>query len=643
MKEIISFGFLFIASFTLFIAFSSFDSYASAPVFTVDVSIRSTFEDYNSDIVADQTGLAYGSTVTVEVAHANYTFAFWIVNGIMRSELTAEDNTFVATSNLDIVAVFHPTDGEYAVLFIDTNGKVIETKYVVSGAVAEPVELPSKIGYVLATGEDRWISLIGSATLGNIETNTVFQLQYVYASTETVEISVAGGTGTGNYNFNQVVTVTATDSENFTHWEEDGVIVSYDQNYTFTAVYPRALEAKTEGTVEPLITISENLAIREGFQSYIGQLHIPSSYEILEYGYLITDEIETSLDFSNAKHVVYGKEMNAHFEFLTSFPSTYVRTIKAYAVIRNVDNHEIDTLYSIEKYRQVVFNNLEATLVGISTDAGAAVELHLTADINKSYNFEPTIQLELYIENGDVINVIHTIENTSSMPNAVSFTDVLNSENYVEDEWTKFRIKVIFDGFTEYILLGEEVNTDHFLESQFLSDIVRGEFYIGTAWGTFFSTYQSAVDLRERVDIEYEGEPVGANVYISVEGDKVYLNIDGRVNNAASYITLVYLSISGIEEDILNLSDYGDQAVYVFKVDITDLAANGDWRDIHLHIEYDFYGTLFTTHRDFHATWSDRDDLNALSQQEIGSIVYAFNEWNSQLKLHIYTQTEDPE
>ena len=48
---------------------------------------------------------------------------------------------------------------------------------------------------------------------------------------------------------------------NFTHWEEDGVVVSYNQSYAFTAITNRT-KAKTNGNVEPLITLVDVTGIR---------------------------------------------------------------------------------------------------------------------------------------------------------------------------------------------------------------------------------------------------------------------------------------------------------------------------------------------------------------------------------------------
>ena len=53
-----------------------------------------------------------------------------IVNEVVRRDLKA-DNEFYVTTNLKLTAVFEPSDGSaHAVLFIDSNGKLISSSYV---------------------------------------------------------------------------------------------------------------------------------------------------------------------------------------------------------------------------------------------------------------------------------------------------------------------------------------------------------------------------------------------------------------------------------------------------------------------------------------------------------------------------------
>ena len=64
-------------------------------------------------------------------SYSSYDFAFWVVNGVVRDDLNPSSSIKVQSS-MDIQAVFHKA-GEHAVLFIDSNGKLIDGTYVLDG------------------------------------------------------------------------------------------------------------------------------------------------------------------------------------------------------------------------------------------------------------------------------------------------------------------------------------------------------------------------------------------------------------------------------------------------------------------------------------------------------------------------------
>lgn len=348
MKKILSFILLFVLLFPVLARVAQVEAKADTPV-TVNVTVKATFDGDNPDVLANQNGVPYGTTITASSAHEGYTFAFWIVNGFVDEELEL-DHTFVVTTTLDLVAVFHPTGGDYAVLFLDSNGKVIGTPQYVANEAAVPTEdLPTKPGYKLAAAESRWVSVAGSLDPAEIEANSVFVLQYELDTEATFEVSVNGG-APDVYNYNEVATLiapAAPEGEVFSHWVEGSTVLSYDPTYKFTVLADReltAVYAETAETPAPLVTISDDTQMRTGHHTYVGQFYLPVGYELVEYGFLIGNDTEVELTLSTgtvAKSNAYAPATN---EFVTSFAWNVLLNVRTYAVVRQGET--LTTVYS---------------------------------------------------------------------------------------------------------------------------------------------------------------------------------------------------------------------------------------------------------------------------------------------------------
>ncbi len=290
----------------------------------IDVEITYIFDQGNHEVPANMIGQAYGSTINpTPVVQSGYTFKYWVVNGIVRDDLP-EDHNFYVTSSLNLIGVYSPDDSN-VVLFIDSNGKIIDTQFVADqeAAVAPTDNLPTKPGLVVAS--QAWVNkLTGSSDL-IITDDSIFVLQYESASADTFDLTV-DGVLEGTYNFNQVVTLNAAandGADGFSHWEENGVVVSRDSEYSFTMLSERAL-----------VSMTNDLSLRDGYQSYMGQFYLPSGADLVEYGFLIHSD--NTLDLTlETEGVTIAKSNNynpATNEFLTSFPIGSHMNVKAYVV-----------------------------------------------------------------------------------------------------------------------------------------------------------------------------------------------------------------------------------------------------------------------------------------------------------------------
>ncbi len=312
-----------------------------------------TVVDEAADIDVVLENKHYGELITPFASTAapeGHEFAFWIVNGVVKKDLLS-NHEFPVTSDLVITGVFEPSN-KHAVLFIDSNGMKIHHEFVLDGdEVTEPsTEGFTKPHYIVA--DTPWKEVNGNAAnFSNINESKVFVLQYkLDGSVDPVTITVNGESE--EYAYNQVVTLTA-DNPEFTHWEEEGVVVSYNPTYTFTALVDRTIEEKTNGTTnQPLVILNNVSGIREGYKSFLGQVYLPLGYELLETGILASNEEEVLfLDTPGVEVIQSNSILDTTNEFLRSFPEESFSTFRAYAVVQNSEG--IETVYSENNYYQL--------------------------------------------------------------------------------------------------------------------------------------------------------------------------------------------------------------------------------------------------------------------------------------------------
>jgi len=239
-----------------------------------------------------------GNTISFDISSkpAGHDFAFWIINGVVRKDLLpGHEYTFTTKNTLQIV--FTPTD-KVAAVFIDSNGAYLGVKYTTGGAVVDTglANTPANRPGFVVSSTTKWTSISGSASINDVQENSVFVLTYEADDTPLSDVTLNVVNGTASVEnpvpFNSLVTVTANtapDGQVFAGWEENGILVSNNPVYVFSALTGRSLEAKyaTLFQAEPLVSILEGVEYREGYISLIGQFDIPSGYTLLEYGFFI--------------------------------------------------------------------------------------------------------------------------------------------------------------------------------------------------------------------------------------------------------------------------------------------------------------------------------------------------------------------
>ncbi len=416
---------------------------AAARPTNVVVTITSSFDNSNKNLTHQDTTLPVGSLFSLNASNiqSSYIFAFWVINGVVRNDLAATSSIKLQTS-MHIQAVFHKS-GEHAVLFVDSNGKLISTEYVETG---DPVSAPSYDGFskpgLVINESTPWKSLQGSTTLTGINTSRVYVLQYQNPSTPvTVILSVTGGVATpSNPNRNDVVTLVANDLPSFKYWKDsNGNVLSYQSTFVFTALNDVTIIAETVNSKTPatLVTMSSDLAIRDDYETYVGRFELQSGHELVEWGFILSQDSVGLLTFNTQNRIVAkSNTFNATTnEFVMSFSEVTFSRIRAYIVVDNgtglieyysYSQEIVPSDLFISEYIEGSSNNKAIEIYN-----GTGRDINLTGYSVKLFsNGSPTVSTNLNLSGILVNGDVYVIYNTSAISSIASVGDITSEVTF---------------------------------------------------------------------------------------------------------------------------------------------------------------------------------------------------------------------
>lgn len=401
---------LFIASIGLFP-----HVYAAHVGNQYDVEVTIVYGDGPSDLVsANLTNKNYGSSVSVDFGSWLNTnsFAYYIVNGEVISN---QGEMFRVKSDLNIIAVVQPA-GENVAVFIDSNGQYLGVDYVANGAtpVAPDISELSKPGYSVDS-ENPW-----SPAISALSGNQIYEVQYALDAADTFSASATNASlSNENPVFNEVVTATAVGTSGY--WLDNNVKIAYGLTYSFSALSDRDITyVESAEAEEALVSLYDVSGIRDGHESYLGQVYVPDGYELIEWGFLFDSE-EEALTLDNAEVVKPSAALAGTNEFLRSVESGLYTSIRAYATVDN--GSSLETIYSdvnvfaassgasdlfISEYIEGSSNN-KAYEIYNGTGNDVDLSAYSTANYNNgSLSSTSTLDLTGTLANGEVIVVYNS-------------------------------------------------------------------------------------------------------------------------------------------------------------------------------------------------------------------------------------------
>lgn len=325
----------------VFITFVSTIIVRAAMPAQISISITSSYDrtNKNNAHTVPSSGVSYGDQFSIDASSlSGYNFAFWLVNNTL-TELPASIVDYKLRSTMHLHAIFSK-NGEHAVLFIDSNGKLISLEYVEHDGT---VVAPSYVGYSKpgksVNTVTPWLDMNGNANMSNIQSNRVYVLQYTTNLTDVTISLLNPNQSTITQNINTLVTLNANVTP-FNYWKNQGTneILSFQSTFKFTAAKSITLEA-VSGTAETatnLVTISQDIELRENYDTYIGRFELLPGQEVFEYGFLVSKS-STEVNFETPDvEIVRSNALNpVTNEFIMSFSEGSYKSIRAYAVTAN--------------------------------------------------------------------------------------------------------------------------------------------------------------------------------------------------------------------------------------------------------------------------------------------------------------------
>jgi hypothetical protein len=195
------------------------------------------------------TNLDYNASVTVlATPNSGYKFLNWTIGSEVVSTTAAY--TFRVKGNTTITPNF-VANSDISVTFMDINGEIVRVvSGIVSGTdssvVVNGYVPPVKYGYTFAN----WESSPNIAFTGNVTSSMIVTAKYTNLNVGSTITVIAGASNTSfAATYDSLITVAAPSApigKQFSHWTQNGKIVSYDaalnvralnSNMTFTAVF----------------------------------------------------------------------------------------------------------------------------------------------------------------------------------------------------------------------------------------------------------------------------------------------------------------------------------------------------------------------------------------------------------------------
>ncbi|MDD2575034.1 MAG: hypothetical protein PHD47_01040, partial [Acholeplasmataceae bacterium] len=371
----------------------------------VTVKLTSLFDDDNSVISTVNSNLGDTISITPPGQINDYEFVFWVINGIVNPNYKL-NHSFVVQSQLELQAVFSKPD-KNVVLFVDSNGKLLSYQYVLPHtSITDPyislATKPTKPGFIVKEAPYRWLSHNGSS-LENIDAHTVFTLQYEVVNTDTYSILIDNGVilNEAPYRYNDLITVEAVNKpeETFSYWLKDGVVVSYEKLYRFTAVRDTSLIAvynSTDPVKNVLVNQSNDLKLRNDYYTYMTSFALKEGYDLVEFGYLFHPESATDLTLDLVGIIKFQMSQYNPFsnEYVASFPLGSHQSMRSYLIVRNVFNelevhysNQVNYPYEVNFYDENGINLLDTVYVDHGEIPFTDVVPFKTSTLEYSYQF----------------------------------------------------------------------------------------------------------------------------------------------------------------------------------------------------------------------------------------------------------------
>lgn len=225
------------------------------------------------------------------------TFAFWVIDGVVRTDLP-EEFTIRARMKMNLEAHYVSSD-KWAVVFLDSNLKKKDVQFIDREGVGNIAPTAPAAPTKTMLAFNGWASIDAYETV--IPTllaptkNTFYVANYSLKSYANRNVTI--NDVTTSTPVNTVVTATTLEP-NFSYWIDDitGAILSHQNPYKFTLldqdISLRSIHGMGDKTTEPMVGIRRYFDIALGRDIFVGQFDNldPTLYEIIQFGFIHDDK-----------------------------------------------------------------------------------------------------------------------------------------------------------------------------------------------------------------------------------------------------------------------------------------------------------------------------------------------------------------
>lgn len=231
------------------------------------------------------------NSVYVNNSNPNYRFMFLTEGNKVISQNT--NYTFYTVQNVHYKGYFVHKN-KIGVAFVDSNNDLLKFQEVNDASEIAPPTIPQE--------QNDYRFSHWSYPLDKVTEDIIIRAIYVKDDRPIYKVTIFDGVNTITkqvpYGTKLTLSIDQSFANSFNHWKIDGVLASFDKEYTISVYQDLNIEASSTNIAKQPIAFIFNKGVKTGEGvAFVGRFYLPTGVEFVEAGMLLYESNSTNFDF----------------------------------------------------------------------------------------------------------------------------------------------------------------------------------------------------------------------------------------------------------------------------------------------------------------------------------------------------------